>query len=379
MGSLERNIPLLYGYSILIKRVSMPIIIIYFLLNNLNFTQIGILGAVIAIFAVAFEVHGGVFADTFGRKNSLILHSIFAFLTMFFYFIGDSFFYFLIASVFYGLSGAFISGTRTSLMYDTLLKMKREKEFKKSNSRMVLYSHVVNALVLLVIPLIYAVNVKLPFVIGMGFFAGSIAVALLISETISRTPPKKIILSSFKEITGNKKALFAIVFMAIIGSFVFIPTDYIQPLLQISGLEVVYFGIIYAFMRILMGLGGEVTHRLRYSSETMLIVGILIIFLSFSGFLIGSGLIIIISVLLLKFGEGFNRIILEDEINKNINSENRTTILSITNLSKNTIIIALAISFGISADLVGVQGIFGYAILAFFLAILAGILLVKKR
>ena len=79
-----RNIPLLYLYSILIKRVSMPIIVLYFLLNNLNFTQIGILAAVMSIVALSTEVHGGVFADLHGKKTSLILGSVMGALTMFF-------------------------------------------------------------------------------------------------------------------------------------------------------------------------------------------------------------------------------------------------------------------------------------------------------
>ena len=108
---LGKNIPLLYIYSIFIKRVSMPIIIIYFLLNNLSLTQVGILAAVMAIATIITEIHGGIFADIYGRKLSLALHSVFGILTMFFYFIGNSFEYFLIASITYGLAGAFISGT----------------------------------------------------------------------------------------------------------------------------------------------------------------------------------------------------------------------------------------------------------------------------
>ena len=95
---MKQNPVLIYIYSILIKRTTMPIIILYFLLNNLNYTQIGILASTIAITTIFTEVHGGVFADIHGKKKSLILQSIFAFLTMIFY-LGGSFYYFLIASI----------------------------------------------------------------------------------------------------------------------------------------------------------------------------------------------------------------------------------------------------------------------------------------
>ena len=93
----------------------MPIIVLYFFFNNLSFTQIGILAAVISVISMATEVHGGIFADIHGKKTSLILHSVFGTLTMLFYFVGDSFSWFLLASVMYGIAGAFISGTRNAL------------------------------------------------------------------------------------------------------------------------------------------------------------------------------------------------------------------------------------------------------------------------
>ena len=182
----NRNIPLLYVYSIFLKRVSMPIIIIYFLFNNLNFTQIGILASVMAIIKISVEIPGGIFADLHGKKISLILHGVLAFLTMFCYFIGNSFIWFLFASVFYGLSGAFLSGTRNSLLYDSLKAMKREREYKKYSGRVLLYSHLVNAVVLLIIPFIYEINHKLPFLIGMAFFIVNITVAFFFIE-----PPLK--------------------------------------------------------------------------------------------------------------------------------------------------------------------------------------------
>ena len=89
---------------------------------------------------------------------------------MLLYFIGDSFAWFLVASIVYGLAGAFITGTVNALLYDTLIKLKRTSEFKKFNGKIVFYSHFFNALVLLAIPVVYEINVKLPFLIGAVFF-----------------------------------------------------------------------------------------------------------------------------------------------------------------------------------------------------------------
>ncbi len=374
--SYHRNIPLLYIYSILIKRVSMPIIILYFLLNNLNFTQIGILAAAMSVTTLSTEIHGGIFTDLHGKKISLIIASLLGALTMFLYYIGNTFEYFLVASFVYGLSGAFISGTRNALLYDTLLRLGRASEFKKFNGRQLLYSHSVNAVILLLIPLVYVIDPKLPFLIGILFFTGSLITALLFIEPpvkgARNSSYNKRLMESFREISLNKQLFSALLLSTVTAAFVWMGSQFIQPLLLISGLEVIYFGVIYALMRAIMGLGGEFTHRLEgfLKFKHLLLLGSGIILASFLGFSHGFGAIIILSVLLMKFAEGLNRITLEDRMNRSIRSANRTAVLSISNLSKELFSAAIILILGITADLVGVQGMFSFAAIAFMASLL---------
>ncbi|NQU98625.1 MFS transporter [Candidatus Woesearchaeota archaeon] len=384
--NFHRNIPLLYIYSILIKRVSMPIIILYFLLNNLNYTQIGILAAVMAVTTMITEIHGGIFADLYGKKYSLMLHSFFGMMCMFFYFIGDSFYYFVVASFMYGLAGTFITGTRNALLYDTLLQTNDTSSFKKYNGRMLLYSHLVNALVLLVIPVIYTYNVKFPFLIGIAFYIASFIVAYyFIEPPIAKTNRRfsdynRKFVAAVKEIVFSKKALFALLMMTVVYASLYMSSEYTQPLLLISGLQVIYFGIVYTLMRALMGFGGWFTHKLEkyFSNTSLLIAGSGFIVLAFLGHWLGAGIVIIIAILLKKFFEGLTRIILEEDINKNIKSENRTTILSISSLVRNLLTALLVLSFGTLADFIGVQKIFGYAIIAFIVLILIVFFFLKR-
>ena len=91
-------------------------------------------------------------------------------------------------------------------------------------------------------------------------------------------------------------------------------------------------------------------------------IGILISFLGFSQ---GYGWLLVLSVLVVSFAEGLNRITLEDEINKNIKSSNRTTILSISSLSESLFKAVLVFFFGFVADSAGIQGMFTYVVIAF--------------
>lgn len=101
---------------------------------------------------------------------------------MFLYFIGNSFVIFAIASGLFGLAMSFYTGTNSSILYDTLIDLKKESEFKKYNGRSVLYSNFFNGIFLLAIPLIYQFNIKLPFLIGTSFYASSFILAILLIE-----------------------------------------------------------------------------------------------------------------------------------------------------------------------------------------------------
>ena len=370
----SRNILLLYVYSILIKRVSMPIIILYFLLNHLKFSQIGILAAFMSIISLITEVHGGIFTDMHGKKISLALHSLFGALTMFFYLIGNSFSYFLIASIMYGLAAAFITGTKNALLYDTLSQMGIASEFKKYNGKLLMYSYGVNALILLGIPVVYSYNVKLPFLIGILFFIASLIIALFFIEPPLTRKSKASFAAynlglseSVKEISSNKCLFSALLLSMVTASFIFMSAEFNQPLLKISGLAVIYFGVVYAAMRVLTGVGGIAAHKLGkyFKYERLLLFGMIGILISFLGFSQGYGWLLVLSVLVVSFAEGLNRITLEDEINKNIKSSNRTTILSISSLSGSLFKAVLVFFFGFVADSAGIQGMFTYVVIAF--------------
>lgn len=383
----EKNIPLLYAYSIFIKRVSQPIIIIYFLLNTLNYTQIGILAAIMSIVTIILEVPGGIFADSYGKKLTLIISSFFGLLTMLFYYLGNSFIYFLIAAIFYGISGAFITGTRGSLMYDSLLKLKKEKSFKKYNGKMLFYSHIINGLILLCVPWLYTINNKLPFLIGIFFFIISIILALLMVEPklkkhkISISEYYNNFLDSIKQIFQNKKLFSIFFFSAIFFGFTLMNMEFTQPLLLISGLDVIYFGIIYCLFRVLAGTASIIAHKFEkyITSEKLMYISGIILLLCFIGFGFGKGIILILGVIFLRISVGMNRIIVDDEIHKKIESHNRTTLMSLSNVSKSLVGAIMVFIAGILADIFGVQPMYYFIAPIYFILIFMAALSIKKH
>ena len=172
---------------------------------------------------------------------------------------------------------------------------------------------------------------------------------------------------SLKEVRANSNIVLLLLLSMVSAAAIWASSDYVQPILKIAGLPVIYFGIAYALARIVMGLGGEVTHRLEkiLSLKQLLLVGFAAIFAAFATYSLASGLVLAAGFFLMTFAEGFNRIILSDEINKGIASKNRTAILSISSLLEGVFTALMAFSFGIAADSFGVQKMFLVALIAF--------------
>jgi MFS family permease len=358
---LKRNIVLLYPYNILVKRVTMPIIVLYYLLYNLTYTEIGILASILAVFTLLFEVPSGIIADKYGRKNSLLISSIFGVLSTIFYFFGNGFWMFAIATALFGICVSFTSGTFDAFLYDTLVALKKQNQYKKYRSRQFLYSHSVNGLVLLTIPLLYTFDEKLPFLVGLVFFLSSFFVALALVE-----PPLKrklgrefaeVFFESGKEIRFTKGLFLIILASAVSLAFIFATSEYYQPLLQIAKIPVTFFGVIYFAKRILLGGGAYLAHKLeKYLKPAwaIVILGILI-FVFYIGASRDNSLVIVFSVIFFSLIEGAHRVILRDEIHKRTSSDNRSTVLSFEEFVQNLSKAGIALIYGFLADLIGIQ------------------------
>ncbi|MGV8152570.1 MAG: MFS transporter [Candidatus Nanoarchaeia archaeon] len=384
--SVKRNISLLWVYNILIKRVTMPIIVLYYLLNNLSFIQIGILASILAIFTLLFEVPSGIFADKYGRKKALLISTFTGALSALFYYLGNDFWMFSIATALFGISAAFTSGTIDAILYDTLIVLKKRELFKKHRSRQFLYANLINGVILLFIPFIYEINEKLPFLIGVLFFT----TALFVSFFFIEPPIKKklgrefleVFLDSGKEIKLSRNLFLIILTSSLTLSFIYATSEYYQPLLNIVKFPIILFGVIYFVKRLILGVGAQLSHMLEkwIKTKTLIIVLGILILLSYLGSSTNIGFIVIISIILFSFVEGAHKVIFKDEINKRVSSDNRSTILSFEEFIQNLSKAGIALVYGYFADLIGIQQMLLLGGILFFLVFttLISLIFIKK-
>lgn len=374
----SRNIPLLYVYSVLMKRVTIPIITLYYLSYHLTYTQIGILAAVTGLTCMATNMHLGVFADLHGKRWALALQGLFGGASMLFLYFGEGFFPYLFAGICYGIAGGFLLGARETLLYDSLVEMKQTSQFKQYYGRMVLYSHIINALLLIAIPVLYVYDTKLPFLIAIVMFAVSVIVALLLVEPpltkhskISFSTYNEKIMETFRVIRGNKKLFSLLLLSTVLGAFATSGADYYQPLLKAAGLPVALFGLVYFGMRIVRGIGAEITYRLeKYLTTYKLVLLCLAMLLaSFVGLAWGVLALVVFGMIFSQMEDGMSKIVLTDEISKSVRT-NRTTLLSVASLTESLLNAFLGFVFGVLADNVGVQAMFGYALVLFCVCVI---------
>jgi MFS family permease len=92
--------------------------------NGLSLQSIMILQACYSLSVGLMEIPSGYAADILGRRKTLILGCVLAFIGFSLFSISYNFWWFLAAEILLGLGNSFISGADTALMYDSLLEVK---------------------------------------------------------------------------------------------------------------------------------------------------------------------------------------------------------------------------------------------------------------
>ncbi len=101
-------------------------LLLYFLENNLSFTQIGVLYAAKEITTNLLEIPSGLISDSLGRKSSLIAALFLYILAYLSFYLSENFLILLIAMCILGIGDAFRSGTHKGMIMDYLKIMSWE-------------------------------------------------------------------------------------------------------------------------------------------------------------------------------------------------------------------------------------------------------------
>ncbi len=365
-----------------------PIIVLFWQENGLNLTQIMILQSLFSLTVVLLEVPSGYFADVFGRKESLIFASSFLTIGIFTYSLGYNFYQFLIAEIFWAFGVSFVSGTDSAFIYDTLKDLKQEKLYKKTMGNAVFCSLIATSIASVIGGFIGKINFRWTFYAMLPFMI------LLIPLSISLKEPKRHkhifergylfeLLKVLKNsLIKNEKIRWLIIYSAIIAGFNGAVLWLYQPYFKLTGLDIFYFGFVFAAFNLVAALSSKYAHQIeeKLGQKHSLI---LLIILVGGSYLLMSNFIYLFSfsfAFIQQFVRGFSKPVITDYINKLVSSDIRATVLSAQNLVGRLFYAAIIPIIGWIADVYTlVQALFVLGITTFVSGIVILMILQKDR
>ena len=335
-SSYASNIPKLYAIKIAKWfMLTMPVIVLFYQENGLSMQDVLILKGIYSIAVVILEIPSGYLADVWGRKKTLILGAILGCLGFLVYSVSYGFTGFLLAELILGIGSSFISGSDSALLYDSLLKMKREKEYLKQESRLVSIGNFAEAISAIAGGSLALISLRTPFILQSFVAFIAIPSAFLLQDINrdikkSKTGFKQILLIVKFSLWDNPKLRWNIMLSSVIGCATLTLAWFIQPYLKDLDMEVSTIGVVWTMLNLTVGFVALFAHRVeKYLGKTrtsiFIVVGISGGFILSGWFhsLIGVGILFCF-----YFIRGIATPVLKDYINSITESNMRATVLS---------------------------------------------------
>lgn len=345
---------------------SIPILVLFWQENGLSLTQIMILQSLYSIAIIIFEVPSGIFADVFGKKNSLLFSVIFFIISSYIYYLGHNFSQFLIAEIFWALSLAFLSGADSAFIFDTLKDLKKENLYKKVWGNYLFITTIAMSFACIVGGFLGEINLRMVLLINIPVFILLIPITLSMREPMKhkRIIDKNYFQEMFQAIkisfVENKKLKWLIIYATFLYAFNFASFWFYQPYFRLTGLNIAYFGIIFAAFYIISGLTSKYAHFLEKKiGESYSLI--LLLMLTASCYFLMSNFVFLFSfsfVFLLQFARGYSNVIFSDYVNKLVESKIRATTLSFLSMFENFVYALIIPFFGWFADVYGLREVF---------------------
>jgi len=347
---MKSNIWKYYAFSFLtFFVVFLPYIVYYFQELGFSLTKIMIITAIMNVIIISFEVPSGYFADKFGRKKSLLFGAVFLIVSATLLYTQTSYYLFIFAYMFSGLGIAFISGADSALIYDTLLDLNKEKEFKKISGRAGFFKNLALMSSALLASYLVQFGIKYTILATLIIDVASLVLILTLKEPKRQDVPpgedgsiKGILSASFKN--KDLKGLFIYAFIVLgIQEAIF---RFYQPYFRSTGLPLIYFGVAFAFFSLVAAVSAWYSHKIEEKLgvyRTLIFMPLLMLISSFfsATIFVWYGFMFFF---FREFVRGMIYPVLRDYVNKLVSSHKRATVLSMQNFfaSIGGIIITLA-------------------------------------
>ena len=336
-----------------------PIITIFWLSKSLTMTEVFWLQSIFSFAILLFEVPSGYFADRFGRKNSIILGPIFIFFGFLLYGFGETFWHFAFINFLIGIGTSFISGADSALLYETLIELKREKEYQKIESSYFAITGYSEAMAAIIGGFLASIYMQELFFVQAGILFFLIPLAFILKEPKIQkeqihekaTGIHKVVKFALND---HKEIKWLIFYAAFLGTSIWATAWFSQPFWQHIGVPIALFGVLWASLSGVCGIFAPFAPKFEkyMGRKNALISLILFPFLGYLGLgVFQNSIWAIVFFFFFMFAFAISIPIIKDYINRLTASNIRATVLSIQSMMEKLLfaIIGPFIGWGLDA------------------------------
>jgi len=381
---VRRNIPRLLAFRFLSDFiVVMPAIVPVYRAAGLSATEIMLVQAIFSAAGLAFEVPSGYLADVAGRRRALLLGMVAQAAAFAAYGLARGFWTFAAAEVALAFGYSLLSGTASALLFDSLHVSGDAERYHRMESRAEALTRLGTALAAILGGYLAAVSLRLPFAVNVATaFVGLAIVARLVEpprERLTGHQPLRELLRVTAETLRDRRlqgtmllaaALFTAGITSIWGFFMRLSGE---------GISVAKYGLYFAVYQAASAVGAAPSDRVSGFLGRRGSVGVLALVPAtlVACALDGSWRPILLTPLA-SAAWGFSTPFLLNVLNRNIASDRRATVLSVSAMLGRVLLVVVGPGFGWLSDHVSDRAAFA-ALAAVFLLLAGAAGLLHRR
>jgi len=360
--------------------------VILFRLRGLSIFEISILLAVWAAFVVIFEIPTGALADRWNRKYMLVLGMLSKAVGFLIWIFANSFSLFLLGFLFWSIQSTFCSGTQEALLYDTLKSYRKQKEYKKIIGNGNFYGSIAIGSSMIIGGFLASISFNIVLILSsLAMIVSMLAASAFKEIRFKRTSTQEtkyiqLIRSAIKRSMRNRFLLRLMLYSLIVFALVGTLDEYDQLFIGLVGVPLAFFGIWGAIRFGSEALGGKIAYKIEEYFKSKYVIYILSLL---------SGICLLISIsfpsifvlpiyVLIYFLISISDVFVEGELQKQIKTHERATIISINHFMENISSIAFLSGFGILSAIGGLYSGFLFFALLFIVYSIISIIGLKK-
>jgi len=358
---MHANVRKYYIYNFFLNlQLWWPIWVIYLKEERgLSQAQVTLIDIPFWLSIVLLQIPAAALADRWGRKPALIASGTAFALAISLFGLASSFPLLLLSYLIWGLAFSLFNGTESAFIYDSLKAMGREDEYQRIYGRAWALNMVAAvAGTLIGAPLADATSLGFPIVLS-----GAIAGLCALTALTFREPPRAetavanlsyagILRQSADLVKRQAAVRYAILFVGVIAIGSIAPLFFFQPFLVEHGVDTGEVGLWQTPMRVVAIFGALAAPRI------VLELGERRTFYLMPVVLIGSYLLLAawgslyaqVAFLSMNFIWVMSQPVLTDYVNRRVPSEQRATVVSLTNLVRSFVLIPSAPLMGVLSD-----------------------------